>query len=407
MVVIIDPQSSGIAGNMVIGSLIDLGADKDKLEKVIRCYASPFGEIDTDICKIKKNGIKSTFASINCKDSKSIKYNELIKRLDSIKYYRMSSDALNLAKNIFKTLAIAESHVHGSRLSDVHFHEVGAADAVADIVGTAYAFYELGLNREKVLGLPISLGGGTTKINHGITSIPAPATLEILKDVPTVGGPVAKELTTPTGAAIYVNIVDEYCQFQPLLAKKSTGYGAGKMNLEYPNVLRIITGSEISPVDKVSVLETNLDNVSGEILGNLFNLLMDAGALDVSLIPIIMKKNRPGHLLKVITKPQLSGHISEIIIRETGTLGVRMIPFMHRNIIHREIITINAKFGTLNADIRIKVGLIGEEIVNSAPEYEDAHLISKKTGIPLKEVMRIAEESFWTLRTTGGTINDR
>jgi uncharacterized protein (TIGR00299 family) protein len=395
MVVILDPQSSGIAGNMIVGALIDLGADTDKTNNIMEHYASFFGQITSKISKIKKKGISSTYFAIECQDRKTIKYTDLLRRIETIKHEKMTPEALNLAKNIFHTLAIAETKIHNKSIADINFHEVGAADAVADVIGSAYAFCSLGLNEEKVYGLPVSLGGGITETAHGTISIPAPATLEILKKVPTVGGPVMKELTTPTGAAIYMNLADEFCQFHPLLANKTVGYGAGKMDLPFPNVFRIIRGSETLPTDKVSVLETNLDNVSGEILGNIFNKLMDKGALDVSLIPILMKKNRPGHLLKVISRPENCDTLSEIIFRETGTLGVRVMPLMHRNILEREIIPITVDFGTLKAEIRIKVGFIGEEIINTAPEYEDALQISERIGLPIKEVMRISEETFW------------
>ncbi|MDP3065880.1 MAG: LarC family nickel insertion protein, partial [Methanobacteriaceae archaeon] len=213
--------------------------------------------------------------------------------------------------------------------------------------------------------------------------------------VPTMGGSVAEELTTPTGAAVYVNMVDEFCQFQPFLNDKQIGYGAGTMDLNFPNVLRIINGLSSLPTDRVAILETNLDNVSGEILGNIFHKLMVQGALDVSMLPVLMKKNRPGQLLRVITRQEDCDFLSEAIIRETGTLGVRVMPFVHRNILEREIIPLNVDFLGSTQIIHIKVGKIGNEIINTAPEYEDALRISEKTRIPLKEVMRIAEETFW------------
>jgi hypothetical protein len=252
----------------------------------------------------------------------------------------------------------------------------------------------------------VALGGGVKKTKHGLLSIPAPATLEILKNTPTMGGPVAEELTTPTGAALYVNMVDEYCGFQPLLTSKSTGYGAGKMDLDFPNVLRIIKGTSMLPTDQVALLETNLDNVSGEILGNLFNKLMEQGALDVSMIPVLMKKNRPGHLLRVIARQQDTEQISEAIIRETGTLGVRVMPYVHRNILEREFILIEFEVSGSKEKISIKVGKIGHEIINTAPEYEDARQIAEKMQIPIKEVMRMANEAFWH-QFSQGVINFR
>jgi uncharacterized protein (TIGR00299 family) protein len=395
MVVIIDPQNAGIAGNMVLGALIDLGADIRGIKSVMEYFASPFGLINIKLEKLNKKGLSATQAHIDAADQDSIRYTELVKIIKDLGPGGMPSGAFNLSMNVFRTLARSEARVHGIDLEDVHFHEVGAADAVADVMGSAYAFFDLELHSHKVYGLPVALGGGIKKTKHGLLSIPAPATLEILKNTPTIGGPVSEELTTPTGAALYVNMVDEYCQFQPMLTRKSTGYGAGKMNLDFPNVLRIIKGASALPTDQVALLETNLDNVSGEILGNLFSKLMAQGALDVSMIPVLMKKNRPGHLLRVIVRQQDYELISEAIIRETGTLGVRVMPFIHRNILEREIILIEIEISGTKQKVRIKVGKIGNEIINTAPEYEDARHIAEKMQIPIKEVMRMAEEAFW------------
>jgi uncharacterized protein (TIGR00299 family) protein len=208
------------------------------------------------------------------------------------------------------------------------------------------------------------------------------------------GGPVENELTTPTGAAILISMVDEFYDFYPVIINRKIGYGAGKLELPFPNTLRILVGESPTEHDKVSILETNLDNVTGEVLGHSFDRLLAAGALDVTILPTITKKNRPGHLLRVITKPEDSGVVSEAIIRETGTLGVRMLSYVHRNIAERKIIPMKLCIGGINFDIRIKVGLIGEEIINIAPEYEDAKEIAKKTGISLKNVMKMANEEF-------------
>lgn len=395
MVVIIDPQNAGIAGNMVLSALIDIGADVDGTKSVMEHFASPFGYINIKLERLNKKGLTATQASVDFENRDSVKYTELVKSLKDLKSGEIPNGAFDLSMDVFKTLASAEARVHGVDLEDVHFHEVGAADAVADVMGSAYAFYDLKLQSHKVYGLPVALGGGIKETKHGFLSMPAPATLEILKNTPTRGGPVTEELTTPTGAALYVNLVDECCPFQPFLTNKLAGYGAGKMDLNFPNVLRIIKGASALPTDQVAILETNLDNVSGEILGNLFHKLMAQGALDVSMIPVLMKKNRPGHLLRVIVRPQDCDLISEAIIRETGTLGVRVIPFVHRNILERDIIPLEFELGGSKERIRIKVGKIGHEIINTAPEYEDARHLAEKMKIPIKEVMRVADAAFW------------
>ncbi len=394
MVVVIDPQNAGIAGNMVVGALIDLGVNKEEVQDIMEYYATYFGEINVDIKQIQKSGIKATYVEMECHDKEPIKYTKLLERLNSITHERITPDTLNFTKDVFKILAEAESRVHGSEIENIHFHEVGAADAVADIMGAAYCFHQLKLDSQKIYGMPVALGGGRKESAHGSMSIPAPATLEILKEIPTFGGPVNFELTTPTGAALLRKMIDEFVNFYPMLINGKIGYGAGKLDLPFPNTLRILQGDSLFGTDKVSILETNLDNVTGEILGHSFNNLMKAGALDVTIIPTITKKNRPGHLLRAITKPEDSVTVSEAIIRETGTLGVRVLPYVHRNIAERKIIPIEMDISGEKVEINIKVGLIGEEIISVAPEYEDAKTISAKTGISLKNIIKQANEEF-------------
>ena len=393
MVVILDPQNSGISGNMVLGALIDLGVNSKEITEVMENYASPFGDISIKINKTKKSGISATYADIKCEDRKSIGYRELIEILDSADC-KIGDEVLKFSKKVFRTIAEAEAKVHGTSLDKIHFHEVGAADAVADIIGSAYCFYKLGLDSKKVYGLPVALGGGRINSMHGKLSVPAPATLEILKNVPSFGGPVNYELTTPTGAALYVNMVDEICDFYPMVTNSQVGYGAGKHELEIPNVLRVVKGESIVPTDKVSILETNLDTATGEVIGHTFDKLLDAGALDISVIPVLMKKNRPGQLLRVITKPKDSAKVSETIIRETGTLGVRVLPYVHRNIVKREIVPVKLDINGIAYDVPIKIGLIGEEVINYSPEYEDARKIARETGVPLKDIMKKANNAF-------------
>lgn len=392
MVVIIDPQQAGISGNMVIGALVNLGADKENVKDVMQHYGSYFGHVDVEISDINKSGLFATFANVSCDDHQHISYTRLLEILDGIAYEKVTPKILEFAKQVFRTLAEAESKVHGVSLDEIHFHEVGAADAVADVMGASYAFFELELYKEKVYGLPAAMGGGRIKSQHGNLSVPAPATLEILKGVPVMGGPVNYELTTPTGAALLVNMVNEFSEFYPLIKNQKVAYGAGKLELEFPNVLRIVRGDTPLPADKISILETNLDDVTGEILGNTVDRLMEVGALDVTIMPTIAKKNRPGHLLRVISKSNMNDILSETIIRETGTLGVRTIPNVHRNIVRREIIPFEVEIKGKSHEVDLKVALIGGEMVNYTVEYEDAKKISKEVGMPLKDVMRIINQ---------------
>lgn len=394
MVVIIDSQNAGISGNMVLGALIDLGVNADDVKRVIEDYASYFGDITVKINEIQKKGITSTYVDIKCQDKGSIKYRDLMSHLNIIEHSNITPDIMSLVNKIFKVLAEAEAKVHGKNLDDIHFHEVGAADAVADIIGTAYCYYKLKLNSQRVYGTPVALGGGRKDSSHGTMSIPAPATLEILKNVPIFGGPVEYELTTPTGAAILTSIVDEFHDFYPIITNKKAGYGAGSYELPFPNTLRILLGESLIEKDKVSILETNLDTVTGEVLGHSFNSLLNAGALDVTVIPTITKKNRPGHLLRVITKPEDSGTVSKVIMRETGTLGVRMLNYVHRNVADRKTIPIKLNIEGVDFQINIKIGLMGDEIISIAPEYEDVRYASEKTDISLKNMMKMANDEF-------------
>jgi len=392
MVAIIDPQQSGISGNMVIGALVNLGANPEIVKDVMEVYGSHFGEVDVKIRDINKTGISASFADVRCSDHQTIAYTSILEILDEIQHENVTQTILNFVKKVFKTLAMAESHVHGVSIDKIHFHEVGAADAVADIMGASYAFHELGLHNMKVYGLPPALGGGRIKSKHGNLSVPAPATLEILKNVPASGGPVDYELTTPTGAALLVNMVDEFCEFYPLITNQKIAYGAGKLDLEFPNILRIICGNSPIPTDKISILETNVDDVTGEVLGHTVDKLMEEGALDVTIIPTIAKKNRPGHLLRVISKSHMNDKLLETIIRETGTLGVRTLPYVHRHIVSREIIPVDVDFEGKIRPVRFKVAKIGEEIVNVTVEYEDAKKIAEEMGIPLKDIIRIINQ---------------
>ncbi|MTK64165.1 MAG: nickel pincer cofactor biosynthesis protein LarC, partial [Methanobacterium sp.] len=379
---------------MVVGALADLGVDNELVKEVMEHYGSYFGKVEVTINKIIKAGISSSFVYVEASDSKPVNYKELIETLDGIEHPEITGEIKEFTKKVYKTMAEAESHVHGTTLDKIHFHEVGAADAVADVIGASYLFHKLELNKSKVYGMPVALGGGRINSMHGKLSVPAPATLEILKNVPTFGGPVDKELTTPTGAALYVNMVNEFIKFYPLMSKKTVAYGAGKMELAHPNVFRIVKGVGEMEQENVSILETNVDDVSGEVLGHIFEGLIKRGARDVSIIPTITKKNRPGHLLRVIAKPQDTEQISEEIIRETGTLGVRVIPYAHRNIAHRKIVPMDVMIEGKPYKIDIKVGMIGEDVISVKPEYEDVKHVASLTGRRLKYVTDIAVQQF-------------
>ncbi|RAP47168.1 MAG: TIGR00299 family protein, partial [Methanosphaera sp. rholeuAM74] len=368
MVLIIDAQTSGLAGNMFIGAFIELGADKVKIRNVMETYAQEFGDINIDIKKKMKSGIMTTFADISTTDSGGRHYHEIIEKIDKITRDKYPDDtvitkSINLAKKIFETLAVNESIVHGKSIDEIHFHEVGCADAVADIIGSSYAYHLLGLDKEKVYTLPIAVGSGTVKTQHGILPVPAPAVMNILKDVPTVGGIVNTEIVTPTGASIVVNITDEYLQSQPQLNHKEIAYGSGKKDLESLNALRLIRGKGGVDEDLVTVLETNIDTLSGEVLGNLYDKLLGAGAGDVTITPTVMKKNRPGHIIKVIVKDKSEDEVLRVLMEETGTLGVRKLSYIHRGVAVRKELVENIPVNSSFEDVHVKLGTLGDKVI--------------------------------------------
>ena len=389
MTIIIDPQSSGIAGNMIIGALVDLGANKDELKEIMEKSAEAFGKVKVSFNKISKHGIDSTFCHVEMIEHQPpVNYPEFIEKIESLD---IDEKVKETSINVFERIAKAESKVHGKTLQTIHFHEVGASDAVADVIGSIYAYYSLNLNQQKIIGLPIAVGGGRVKTAHGTIPVPAPAVLEILKDANIVGGPVDSELATPTGSAIYAEICDEISEFIPHIKPKKIAYGAGKKDFDHPNILRIIETSDISEKDTIDVIETNLDHLTGEEIGYLFDNLLDNGASDVSITPIIMKKNRQGSLLKVISKRKNRNQLVNVIFKETGSLGIRIAPNLHRGIAKREFVKKEFEINGEIFEVTFKNGYVNGEIISSRAEYEDLKKIAQKTGLPLikvKEMIR-------------------
>ena len=384
MTIIIDPQSSGIAGNMIIGALVDLGANKDELKEIMEKSAEAFGKVKVSFNKISKHGIDSTFCHVEMIEHQPpVNYPEFIEKIESLD---IDEKVKETSINVFERIAKAESKVHGKTLQTIHFHEVGASDAVADVIGSIYAYYSLNLNQQKIIGLPIAVGGGRVKTAHGTIPVPAPAVLEILKDANIVGGPVDSELATPTGSAIYAEICDEISEFIPPVKPKKIAYGAGKKDFDHPNILRIIETSDISEKDTIDVIETNLDHLTGEEIGYLFDNLLDNGASDVSITPIIMKKNRQGSLLKVISKRKNRNQLVNVIFKETGSLGIRIAPNLHRGIAKREFVKKEFEINGETFEVTFKNGYVNGEIISSRAEYEDLKKIAQKTGLPLLKV---------------------
>lgn len=392
MTIIIDPQSGGIAGNMIIGAFVDLGADKEQLKEIMESSASEFGEVEVSFSKIVKKGVNSTYCHVEMLEKSPVfHFNEFIEKIESL---NLDEKVIEMSKKIFERIAVAESKVHGKSLEEVHFHEVGASDAVADVIGACWAYYNLGLENEEIIGLPIAVGGGRVKTAHGILPVPAPAVVEILKGAKCVGGPVDSELATPTGSAIYMEFCDKIEDFLPSISPEKIAYGAGRKDFDFPNVLRVIETKEICERDQVDVIETNIDHLTGEEIGYLFDKLLEEGARDVSVTPVIMKKNRQGSLLKVISKSNLRDHIIEVMFREIGTLGIRISPNIHRGIAKREFIKKEVEIAGETFEVTFKIGYVNNKIISKRPEFEDIKKIARKTNIPLKEVSSIVSDKY-------------
>jgi uncharacterized protein (TIGR00299 family) protein len=290
---------------------------------------------------------------------------------------------------VFHRLAEAEARVHGVPLERVHFHEVGAVDAMVDVVGTCAGFRRLGVGR--VMASPVAVGRGTVRTEHGLLPVPAPATAELLTGVPVRGGEEEAELTTPTGAALLVTLAESFSAM-PAMGVSRIGCGAGaRENRTVPNLLRILIGqaSEGQGADAMWVLETNLDDVTGEVCGYLFDRLFAAGAVDVFATPIQMKKNRPGVRISALSPPAAVPGVEATLFTETTTFGVRRYVVTRRTL-EREHVEVVTEHGP----VRIKVGRLDGEVTSAAPEYEDCRRIAEATGLALKAVYALAMEAF-------------
>lgn len=386
--ILFDPFS-GTSGDMMIACLIDLGADADKVREAMESAA----DVEVEVTRTTKKGIAATAVNVSTKKDGNLKLSEIIRRINELS---LPDDIISDAVSVFNILGKAEAKIHGVPFEKLHFHELGQEDAIADIIGACTAFHDLDLKDYRIYCTPISVGEGFIEFSHGKFPVPAPAALEILKEysLPWKPGPVEGELLTPTGAALLAHFVNEKGACQDMIAKR-TGYGAGSMDSAVPNVLRVIAGEidEALISESIEMLETNVDDVTGQVLGNLIDELLASGARDVSIIPVIMKKGRSGHIIQVIAKTEDSGALARKMIEETGSLGIRIIPVKHRLIAQREMekveITINGRVFTIA--VKIARDLRGV-LLNISAEFEDCKKAASLSGIPVKDVIRKAEE---------------
>jgi pyridinium-3,5-bisthiocarboxylic acid mononucleotide nickel chelatase len=434
----------GASGDMILGALLDAGATRDALEPVEAAL-----DVEYDVESVVKSGISATGVTVLLTDDEDESEDGHIHAHDDdhdhghehadhhhgdehhhghdhdgghhehhdhdhshrhaegagpVRTYREVIDVLESmaldshiernAKAVFRILGEAEASVHDTDLDSTHFHEVGTDDAIADIVGASSLFADL--DADRIVTTPLATGGGEVGMSHGTFPIPAPAVVEIAADADwsLSGGPVEAELLTPTGAAILAHFADGV-ETLPTLNVDGSGYGAGGHDFhDHPNVLRVLAGTSNGGLvrDDVTVLETNLDDASPEVLGGLQATLADAGARDVSILPATMKKARPGHVVKVIVKPEDAERVARKLAEETGTLGVREAGASRRWIARREFET--ATLDIAGAEYEVTVKLASDEsgsVYDVSAEFDDASAVANETGVAVREIMRRAE----------------
>ncbi len=374
---------SGVSGDMIIGSLLDTGlVDLSYLENELKKIGITGYRVEVD--KTTRCGISGTkFTVIDEGVEQRLRTLPDISKL--IEDSELSSWVKEKASAIFTGLARAEAKVHDIPSDEVHFHEIGAVDTLVDVVGTLILLEKIGI--EKTAASRINTGRGTVKCAHGTLPVPAPATLELLKEIPIYSTGIESELTTPTGAAIVSTLSSSFGDM-PSGEVISIGYGAGSRELEQPNLLRavVIREDKTCKQEKIVSLETNIDDMNPELYTYIFDELFEAGALDVSLTPLQMKKNRPGTKLSVLCDRAQVDPLIDIILKETSTFGVRIIEG-RRYCLERGSVDVKTRYGT----VRVKIGFKNGEPITFSPEYEDCAKLAKDSRIPLKNIYREAK----------------
>ena len=362
---------SGISGDMVLGAVLDAGVPAGPIQAMIASLGLP---VTLEVEKVKRCGFAATKAHVLAQDEEDYRFLPDVEAI--IARAAMTDRQRQLATSVFRRLAEAESKSHGMPLEKVHFHEVGALDSIADILGAAVGLDLLGVDR--FTSSPVPTGTGAVKGAHGLMPVPAPGTAELLRGVPLAPSDVKFELTTPTGAAILTTVAAEYTA-SPAMTVEAIGHGAGTKDfLDRPNILRLLVGTSAPAGDTVTVLETNLDDVPGEVVGFCCERLFAAGALDVYTTPIQMKKGRPGVLVGVIARPADAAALEAILFAETGTLGVRRHT-CQRTVRPRTADTADTPWGP----VRVKRAGDPEQVT---PEYDDAARLAREHGVPLRTV---------------------
>lgn len=375
---------SGAAGDMIVGALLDLGVDFDKLKQALDSLEVSGYTIRAE--KVKKKGVMATQFVVELDPGQKQPHRHLRHVLEIIDKGALPDQVKRASAETFRRIAEAEAAVHGTTIEKVHFHEVGAIDSIVDVVSAHFCLHELGYAH--IAASPLHVGAGTVKCAHGIMPVPAPATALLLKGIPSYGGEVPFELVTPTGAAILGQIAASFGPM-PVMRIASMGYGSGTRELDdRANVLRVVMGEGIAgagATESITVIETNVDDMNPELLPELIGELMDGGARDAFLTPIIAKKGRPAHLITVLCDDAKAHDMAGILFRSSTTLGVR-VRREDRICLAREWKFVVTDWG----NVRVKIGHFNEQPTVVAPEFEDCRKVAKENGVPVAAVYRAA-----------------
>jgi len=372
---------AGISGDMTLGALADLGVPLDLIRENIERL--DIEHVDIVERKVQQNGI--TAVKIDVRPSTQGPVRTFANIRNIIESSDLKSSVKERSLMIFHTLADAEGKIHGKHPDQVHFHEIGAADSIVDIVGAALGLDWLGAG--EIHASPVPLGTGMVKTKHGVLPVPVPAVVEILRGVPVYSSGIPTEIVTPTGAAILKACVDQFGPLPPM-ELEAVGYGSGYKELGIPNLLRILMGAAMTEVnvrERALLITTNIDDMNPELYEYVMEKLFAAGASDVWLAPIQMKKTRPATSLHVLVPPGEVERVKEIIFEETNTLGLR-ISQVEKEALERDYLQVDTGYG----EVRVKVGRKGERIINLAPENADCQKVARESGIPLKEIYDLA-----------------
>jgi hypothetical protein len=376
----------GASGDMILGAMVDTGLSIDKLKELLS--GLNLNEFDLQAKIIDKNGFTATKVDVLVTEQPQERHLKDIK--DIIQKSSLPPAVQNKALQIFERIAKTEATIHNKSIDQVHLHELGGTDTIIDITGTLLALDHLEIS--KIYASPVPLGKGFIKGAHGQIPLPSPATIALLKGIPVYGRDIDAELVTPTGAALLAELVDDFGPAPPMVLE-TVGYGAGGRDLSIPNLLRVLIG-EISPsdsatLDRLAVLETNLDDLNPEIYPYVIESLFAAGALDVILTPILMKKNRPGTQIQVLCEPSVIDSMRSILFRETTTLGIKQI-LVDRYSLPRTIREVETPYGK----IRVKIAEFSPNLKKISPEFEDCRRAAQEHGIPITQIYQETIRSF-------------